>query len=665
VPLEPPAHRRHRWRDALFVAVALGVFAALSLGSAAQESATFDEAIHLPPGYAALSFGDYWVEPFHPPLARALAALPLLALDVEADPGSPLLARRRAWAFAHRFLYVWNDADRLLFWGRLPILALAMALAVAVFAWTRRHWGAPAAWAALGLCVLDPDLLAHSHAVTTDVAVTLWVFVAVVAFERLSAHPSWARLLGAGAAFGCALASKFSAVVLGPLIVALGLLEILAAALRRRAAARSAAAARGDAGEPAARSAHRADGESTAGPGGGTEPVAPAPRGSAARDLLRLGARLVAMGLITVAVLWAAHGFRRAPNEAQPGAAVAYSWEAVRLQSPLLQGGIELARDSSLLPHPWVYGLAYLLAGKHGGTAFLFGEESTRGWWYYFPATIALKTPLALLLLVAAALAALAHRAWRHRDPPAAAAPGDGTPAAGREPQGAPAPTTWRLEAYVWVPVVFWLVVAMASGVNIGHRHILPIYPFLFVAAGRVVAAAWTSRRAVGRLAAAVLLTWYAGSTLRSWPHFLTHFNELGGGPRQGWRHLVDSNSDWGQGLPGLRRWMSEERVERLHLLYFGSADPRYHGITASRLPGFLPPLRERPVWSVAPGDLVAVSATHLQGLYLDPALDPLVARLREREPVAMVGGSIFVYRSDFAWVAPREARGRQTRPLD
>ena len=133
-------------------------------------------------------------------------------------------------------------------------------------------------------------------------------------------------------------------------------------------------------------------------------------------------------------------------------------------------------------------------------------------------------------------------------------------------------------------------------------------------------------------------------------PHYLAYFNELAGGPAGGYRYLVDSNLDWGQDLKGLKAWMDTNGVPAVKLSYFGTADPEYHRIPCDLLPGqMLPPPRDV-VREIAPGDIVAVSATNLQGVYLEPEDRPLMERLRALTPVATVGHSILIYRADFAW---------------
>ena len=154
-------------------------------------------------------------------------------------------------------------------------------------------------------------------------------------------------------------------------------------------------------------------------------------------------------------------------------------------------------------------------------------------------------------------------------------------------------------------------------------------------------------------LAAALVLAaagWYGVSVARVHPHYLAYFNEAAGGPANGYRLLVDSNLDWGQDLKGLGPWLAAHGIPRAKLSYFGTADPEYYRTPVDLLPGYMLPRPREEVRSVAPGDVVAVSATNLQGVYVEPDVRPLMDRLRAREPIGQVGYSILVYRADFAW---------------
>jgi hypothetical protein len=336
-----------------------------------------------------------------------------------------------------------------------------------------------------------------------------------------------------------------------------------------------------------------------------------------------LSLALLAIAVVSLLVLWTSYGFAR---KMSPDPEVEAKVLAA-LGPPKSSGGAAAAAlgVTGLLPEAYVRGLVFVLDNAQGRSTFLMGRLSPNGFPHYFLVTFLLKTPIPLLLLLGVSLATAAR-----------------LPA--------------RTAAFVWIPVAVYGFVAATSRLQIGHRHLLPLYPFLFVAAGRSVAllAARSAGRAkAGAVVLGALCAWYAGGTLRLHPHYLAYFNELAGGPSQGWRYLVDSNLDWGQDLPGLKAWMDTHDVSRIKLSYFGSADPAYYGIDAEYLPGYMSPRPARVTREVRPGDVVAVSATNLQGVYLDEADRPLMERFRAARPVARIGYSIFIYRADFSWPEP------------
>jgi len=198
--------------------------------------------------------------------------------------------------------------------------------------------------------------------------------------------------------------------------------------------------------------------------------------------------------------------------------------------------------------------------------------------------------------------------------------------------------------------VAIYAAFTATRGLQIGYRHLLPILPFLFVAAGESGAWLWRWRRPAGKVAASVLAAWYVGGTVYYHPHHLAYFNEIAGGPTRGWHALVDSNIDWGQDLGRLKSWMDEHAVRHIKLSYFGSADPAYYGIDCERLPGYAAPHPPRVTRELRPGDVVAVSVTHLQGVYLEPEDRPMMEKLRSTRPIGRAGYSILIYRPDFEW---------------
>jgi tetratricopeptide (TPR) repeat protein len=201
-------------------------------------------------------------------------------------------------------------------------------------------------------------------------------------------------------------------------------------------------------------------------------------------------------------------------------------------------------------------------------------------------------------------------------------------------------------EAFLMVPVVIYLSVSAANRFHVGVRHLLPIYPFVLLigAAGAMVLV----RRRAGRLALAGLIAFWVAVIAAVYPHTLTFFNRFVGGPGNGYKYLADSNIDWGQGLKLLKKWMDRESVPHIGLAYFGTADPAYYDIDYTQLPAATPGMHLSSIarrWTKPrlPG-YVAVGATVLTGVYLDPEWQLFYRGLRGTRPAAVIGNSIFVY---------------------
>ena len=180
-------------------------------------TASSDEAEHLSAGYSYLETGDFRLNPQHPPLIKTLAAVPLLFLDTRFNLDDPNWKSDppRAVPFGVNFLYT-NDADRLLFWGRLPIVFLSLLLGVYVYKWARELFGTPAGLMALFLYSFCPNIIAHSRVVTMDVGLSCFFLISLYYLWRFVREGGNGNRLAAGAALGLALASKFSAVILLP-----------------------------------------------------------------------------------------------------------------------------------------------------------------------------------------------------------------------------------------------------------------------------------------------------------------------------------------------------------------------------------------------------------------------------------------------------------------
>lgn len=290
----------------------------------------------------------------------------------------------------------------------------------------------------------------------------------------------------------------------------------------------------------------------------------------------------LALGLLPVAglVLWAIYLFQIGPWQGMTVPAPAY-WES------------------------WASVLTHV---SEGHPAFFLGRVSSDGWLLYFPVSLLIKTPLAAIVLFMVALVLLARA------------------------------RAWRTAAFALVPIAAVLGAAMVSRLNIGFRHILPAIPFMLLTIGLGVPGIWARR--VGRWALGAVAVWVVVSAIWVHPHHLAYFNELVGGPDQGYRFLGDSNIDWGQDLKGLGEY-KQSVSGPFYVSYGGTGDPAYYGLNESPLAGLegagSPDFHPA---NPAAGHY-AISAGHWQGLL--PEAD-LFDWFRRREPDGTIGYSILLY---------------------
>jgi 4-amino-4-deoxy-L-arabinose transferase-like glycosyltransferase len=182
-------------------------------------SATTDEIAHLPAGYSYWLTRDFRLNPEHPPLAKLLAALPLLALKPPLDITWPEWKDAQQYVFGFGFLYI-NNVDRLLFWGRIPMTLLAAAGAIIVYLWACSMFGPPSGLFALALFAFSPNLLAHGMLVATDVPLAVFMTLALYLVWRQGDEPTVLSSAAVGLATGAAMAVKFSGAILPLIIIA-------------------------------------------------------------------------------------------------------------------------------------------------------------------------------------------------------------------------------------------------------------------------------------------------------------------------------------------------------------------------------------------------------------------------------------------------------------
>jgi len=515
------------------VALITMVAGALAFSSAAGETQTWDEGIHISAGYAYLTRGDYRWNQEHPPLAKLMCALPLTFLRLNLPLSGSAWKKLDETQMGIQFLYQNRiSPDIILFAARAINMLLFLLFIAALAWWVRRRFGPAAALLTAALCAFDPNLIAHARYVTTDFPVTVFYFFAAALWIDYLRTARLRDLAFAALLFAVAMITKFSAVLLIPTFAFLYAIRWIHA-----------------------------------------PPEFPVRRAAVAVSILA-GTTFLAVAII-------------------------YWPETIRW----IKGSAQ--------QHAFFTGLNKVIShNQEGHPSFLLGMRSDQGWWCYFPVVFGVKSTVAALAATILVAATALWWAIRNR-----------------------AKLVFQWWALLVPPIIYFLI-SMTSAINIGMRHILPVYPFLYVAAAALLAEVLPARAA--RYAMLALAALQIGECASIAPDYLAFFNGLSGGPGNGPHYLVDSNIDWGQDVKKLARWLQAHGTRSAFIAYFGNAQLPLYGLETKSFPN---PLDEHG-WDALDGYAVA-GVTPLNGVYVP--LDSL-ARLRLRQPIAKIGWSMYVY---------------------
>jgi Tfp pilus assembly protein PilF len=567
------------------------LFALISITSFVQKSPTVDEPVHLLAGYANLKWGDYRANPEHPPLAKMWAALPLVFLDIN-DPrpvssawdriptASPMALH--TVDVAARLFFLDNDGETLFFFAKLMMIALATALGFYVFKWSRELWGLTGALASLFFYALDPNILAHSQLVHTDLPFTALFFIATYFYCRSLDQLNGKNLAFTVLFFGLAAVTKYAYSLILVIWAVLGGIKVFSAQGLDLAIGKQIVVTQ------------------------------------------RWKKLAVLVGVFACALLsaymfiWLVYGVR---FDAVPGGQLRLPIAQELPKSPAIRALVGFLLEYRLFPEAWIYGQLHIYGNLSRDTYLLGKMLIGEGSWLYFPVAFSVKTPIPTLLLFFGTFAM-----WFYEH-------------------------SWRRSACILLgPIAVYFFLAVGSGINIGLRHILPIYPFIFVLIGGTAATLWQAKSRLKNTIIGVLCTWILLSAVLTYPNHLAYFNEFAGGPGNGHRILLDSNLDWGQDLKGLKSWMDRERVGKIQFLYFGffnAAAPRYYGIDATFLPGSWVAANDVTIDDPTRPDYIAISANLLYGNFFTGIDEGFIKPFRSVTPATTIGHTILVYQFD------------------
>jgi len=573
------------WRDVLVPGGVIALLLILGLQlvlSIRQESQTWDEANHIFAGYRSWTHADFGLNPEHPPMVKLLATLPLFSSPLKTPELQDRYFKEEAFIDGKDFLYG-NDAEKILWRTRLAAGTITILLGLLVFLATREFFGTGAAFIALSLLAFDPNLLAHGALVTTDSALSCFMFASVYAFYRYVKFPTIWRMAVVGLAVGLALASKHTGFLVLPILLLLAFAEI-------------------------ARSTKNAIGTSQI-------------RKVLGQQSLKIVTSLAGITLIGLVILWSFYGFR---YQARP--------DGLQLSPPLAEyiKGLEphetwtistLARWH-VLPESYLYGLADVRLTANFYTSYVLGKIYAHGVWFYFPIAFLIKSTVGFLVLLLMSLIVIGARRLN----------------------------CWREILFLTVPPAFYLVVAFTVGMNIGVRHILPVYVFLSVLIGGAAWALIKRNRKWGYVVASLLVI-HAVSSLRTFPAYIAYANEMWGGPSQTYKYLTDSNVDWAQQLKATKVYLDRRGVQDCWFVYFGEAvaDFKYYGIPCRPLPTVVTLwLNERLEVPVSIDGPVLISAGTLSGFEFGPGTLNPYEQFKHLTPTDVIQHGVFVFDGHF-----------------
>jgi hypothetical protein len=531
-------------------------------------SPTYDEQNHVTRGIAIIKTGDYRLSIHHPPLANIFQGafalqVPNVKFDTNAEWWRPDgQSFMNIWAAAKETIWVNSDNGiQIISSARIGTLIFSILLLIIIYIWASELFGPWGGVVAAGLYALDPTNIAHSGLATTD-APAACVIVAALYFTRkylILQDKKW--LIIAGIVSGLALATKYSALIIVPIIGILFIFDCIQKKVEKK-------------------------------------------------KLIAVFGNMVILAVIAGVTLWGVYGFKVEQLGARPGESLpATASLKQRLPVPAKQyfRGIDVVKKEAK-EH-----LSYIL----GNT-----DTTGKGCWYYFPVAVLTKTPAPELIMFAVMLIFISVPSLR-----------------------AKIETSTFDSGVILVPIIIYSMAALGLlgiSLNLGIRHLLPIFPFMCIAAAGLVK--YITLNPCRRFILPALFVVQILSISPAFPDYISYFNGISGGSRNGYRILIDSNYDWGQDLGKLAKTQKDMNLYPLALSYFGTTPPEEYGIVCTDVSGY-GVMDDASKLPIGYKGYFAISATELAG---GPDFNHTASDYRaylQQKPLVRIGRTIFVYK--------------------
>lgn len=534
----------------LIVGIILTFMFVVSVFNAWWDSAICDETAHIPAGFSYLTMHDMRLNPEHPPLLKDLAALPLMFMHLKFDTTQNFWTTdtNGQWdAGRNLFWQMGNNADLLIFWARIPIILLSLLFGLFIFKWGKEFSGILGGLLALTLYAFDPNILGHNHFVTTDIGIAGFTMLSFYYFLKFIKDPTWKNVAIGGFFLALVQLTKFSSIMLFPIF---GLIAIIYPLVKE----------------------------------------IPAEEKSAILFKLKklgeyLGKSLIAFA-ISILIVWLFYAFNTYEMPAEKLAQqinFTFSPQDTANIKDVYTNKVLLSLNESAILRPlatYLLGIAMVIKRVAGGNgAYFMHQVSTKAFPDYFQTVFVLKEPLITLFFM---LFALLLTFWNNLK------------ALINHFKESTAKSSW-LTAFgdylrhhietlgMFSFILLYAYICITGNLNLGFRHLFPILPFAYILTAKVIIDFCQKRKnlptKITFLSATFILSLLLIiETAAAYPYYMSYFNQIAGGPKNGYNFVTDSNADWGQDLKRLQSFLNEHpEIDKIRVDYFGGADINYY----------------------------------------------------------------------------------------
>ncbi len=611
----------------VIIILILGFMLIVSTLNARNDSLIFDEDAHIPAGFSYVTQHDMRLNPEHPPMLKDLAGLMLLPLHLKFNTSKKFWTTKinGQWEAGHDlFWQEGNNADLAIFWSRIPFILLSLLLGWFIFYWTKELAGTMAGLFALLLYAFDPNILGHNHFVTTDLGIAAFMTFSFYYFLRFIKKPSWKNVFLGGFFLGLVQLAKFSFITLFPIY---GLILIIYPLVK----------------------------------------LTPLKNQGQWKFRLKklgeyLGKGLIAL-IVSLIVVWGVYfiNIYKMPQQKLSATIEYYFPHNDSSASAVAVNKIANQLNSNLIGRPfseYFLGIAMVFKRVDGGNgAYFMHQVSNHGFLAYFPIVFLLKEPLPSLFFMFMALSISLFMGFtfilqRFKKNP--------TNSKNKDLASLIRYNIVSLALFSFI--LLYAGVSITSNLNIGFRHLFPILPFIYILTAKII---FDFLKRIDQHTRIIWVTvisfasiFLVAGTVNAYPYYMSYFNPLAGGPKNGFHYVTDSNADWGQDLNRLHDWIEEYNwcpnneldsfcqiyqprwgtIHKIHLDYFGGANIHYY-FGSQALDWWD---SKRPV---APG-WYAISTNFLMGSIYDKTKpdNQSYRWIKDIPPFAQVGTSIIIY---------------------